>query len=134
MAHILVIDDDTVVLSLVSGILETHGHTVAVAQDGRAGMKIFGEGRVDLVITDIVMAGQEGIATIGALRRASPKVPILAMSGSNTVGRYGSYLDAAVLLGANATLSKPITIDGLMQVVDRLLAPQSAGDAAAHGA
>jgi len=123
MAHVLVIDDDMVVLSLVSSILEAHGHTVAIAQDGRAGEKIFGESRVDLVITDIVMAGQEGMATIRALRRASPKLPILAMSGSNTMGRYGSYLDAAKLLGATATLPKPITVDGLMQVVDRLLAP-----------
>jgi len=123
MAHVLVIDDDAVVLSLVSGILETHGHTVAVAQDGRAGEKIFGEIPIDLVITDIVMAGQEGMATIGAIRRASPKIPILAISGSNTVGRYGSYLDAAKLLGANATLSKPITVDRLMQAVERLLAP-----------
>ncbi len=125
MAHILVIDDDNVVLSLVTGILETHGHTVAIARDGRAGEKVFGESHIDLVITDIVMAGQEGIATIGALRRVSPKVPILAMSGSNTMGRYGSYLDAAKLLGANATLSKPITVDGLIQVVDRLLVVRS---------
>jgi len=126
MAHVLVIDDDTVILSLVSGILEAHGHTVALAKDGRAGETIFGASHVDLIITDIVMAGQEGMATIGAIRRASPKVPILAMSGSNTVGRYGSYLDAAKLLGANATLSKPITVDGLMQLVDRLLAPEGA--------
>ena len=121
MGHVLVIDDDRVVLSLVSGILEAHGHSVSTAQDGRVGMKVFSRRHVDLVVTDIVMPGQEGMATIGAIRRTSSTVPILAMSGSHTVGRYGSYLDAAILLGANATLEKPITVDGLMKAVDRLL-------------
>ena len=131
MGHILVIDDDRVVLSLVSGILEAHGHSVTTAQDGRAGMEVFGRRHVDLVVTDIVMPGQEGMATISAIRRRSPKVPILAMSGSNTQGRYGSYLDAATLLGANATLLKPITVPGLMGAVDRLLAPKGSEKAEA---
>jgi len=121
MAHVLVIDDDRVVLALVTSILEAHGHQVSTAQDGHAGMKVFSNRHVDLVVTDIVMPGQEGMATIGAIRRVSPKVPILAMSGSSTMGRYGSYLDAAILLGANATLEKPINIDDLMAAVDRLL-------------
>jgi CheY-like chemotaxis protein len=75
------------------------------------------------VVTDIVMPEQEGMATIGAIRRAHPKVPILAMSGSNTMGRYGSYLDAATLLGANAAIAKPFTPDSFMEAVDRLLVP-----------
>jgi len=127
MAHVLVIDDDRTVLALVSNILEAHGHQVSTAQDGREGMKVFDKGHVELVVTDIVMPGQEGMATIDAIRRISRKVPILAMSGSYTEGRYGSYLDAATLLGANATLAKPITVDGLMRAVDRLLAEPVAG-------
>jgi DNA-binding NtrC family response regulator len=127
MGHVLVIDDDQVVLSLVSGILEAHGHSVATAGDGLLGMKVFNNRHVDLVVTDIVMPGQEGMATIGAIRRESLTVPILAMSGSRTVGRYGSYLDAALLLGANGTLEKPITVDGLMKAVNRLLKAEADG-------
>lgn len=126
MGHVLVIDDDLVVLSLVSGILEAHGHTVIRAQDGLAGMKIFRRGRFDLVITDIVMPNQEGISTICDIRSASPGIPILAISGSRAEGRYGVYLDLAMDLGANATLSKPITVDGLMTAVARLLGPELA--------
>jgi len=121
MGHVLVIDDDRVVLALVSGILEANGHSVTTAQDGLEGMKVFNNRHVDLVVTDIVMPGQEGMATIGAIRRVSPKVPIVAMSGSGTQGRYGSYLDAAILLGANATLEKPITVDRLLKAVEALL-------------
>jgi CheY-like chemotaxis protein len=121
MAHVLVIDDDQAVLSLVSGILEAHGHLVSTAHDGRAGMGIFDRDPVDLVVTDIVMPGQEGMATIRAIRRTNRTIPILAMSGSHTPGKYGTYLDAAKLLGASDTLLKPITVDGLMEAVDRLL-------------
>ena len=84
-------------------------------------MKVFENDRIDLVVTDIVMPVQEGIATIGAIRRLSPMVPILAISGSNTVGRYGDYLHAAAVLGATATLAKPLMPDELIETTERLL-------------
>ncbi len=121
MARILVIDDDRSVRSLISGLLETCGHSVAAAENGRVGMKAFEKDRIDLVVTDIVMPEQEGIATISAIRRLSPTVPILAISGSNTVGRYGDYLHAAGILGASATLAKPLRPDDLIETIDRLL-------------
>ena len=121
MARILVIDDDPTIRSLVSGLLEARGHTVIVARDGRIGMEIFSAGNVDLVITDIVMPEQEGIATIGSIRRLSSTIPILAISGSNTVGRYGDYLHVAEELGANAGLKKPLDPDRLVETIDRLM-------------
>src|SRR5258708_20979936 len=104
MARILVIDDDPVIRALMSTSLEACGHCVLEAADGQAGVEMFDRDRIDLVVTDIVMPVQEGIATIGAIRRLSPSVPILAISGSNTVGRYGDYLHAAEVLGAAASL------------------------------
>jgi CheY-like chemotaxis protein len=123
MARILIIDDDPVIRSLVSTLLEALGHRVVEAIDGQAGVEAFGQGPIDLVVTDIVMPVQEGIATIGAIRRLSPGVPILAISGSNTVGRYGDYLHAAGVLGATATLAKPFSADSLIDIIDGLLPP-----------
>jgi CheY-like chemotaxis protein len=121
MARILVIDDDPVIRTLAATSLEARGHSVTEAADGQAGMQAFDQDQIDLVVTDIVMPVQEGIATIGALRRLSPTLPILAISGSNTVGRYGDYLHAAEVLGATATLPKPFSADSLIEVVERLL-------------
>lgn len=84
-------------------------------------METFSKGSVDLVVTDIVMPEQEGIATIGAIRRFSSTIPILAISGSNTVGRYGDYLHVAEELGANAALKKPLDPDRVVETIDRLL-------------
>ncbi|HLZ66916.1 MAG TPA: response regulator [Aliidongia sp.] len=121
MAHMLVIDDDPSVRSLVSGLLQACGHSVVEAENGRVGLQAFDKDRIDLVVTDIVMPEQEGIATISAIRRLSANIPILAMSGSCTVGRYGDYLHAATVMGASATLPKPVRADHLLEAIDRLL-------------
>ncbi len=122
MARILVIDDDPTVRALVSSLLEARGHSIVVAAEGQAGMAAFGGTTIDLVVTDIVMPGQEGISVIGAIRRLDRTVPILAISGSSTVGRYGGHLDAASVMGASATLTKPLVADALIATVERLLA------------
>jgi len=124
MASILIIDDDPVIRALVSSSLEAQGHTVIEAADGQAGVKAFDGARIELVVTDIVMPVQEGIETIGAIRRLSPTVPILAISGSRTVGRYGDYLHAAAVLGATATLPKPFSAESLIEMIDELLPPR----------
>ena len=120
-ARILVIDDDPTIRSLVSALLEARGHAVLAAADGLAGMRLFEEHEIDLVVTDIVMPELEGIATISAIRRLDPAVPILAISGSHTVGRYGDYLHAAETLGATATLPKPLAPDRFLEMIGRLL-------------
>jgi CheY-like chemotaxis protein len=122
MARLLVIDDDPTIRALVVGLLGEHGHSVVEAVDGRAGVAIFAKQEFDLVVTDIVMPEQEGIETIGAIRRLSRAVPILAISGSATVGGTGDYLRAAAALGASATLQKPFVADVLVATIERLLA------------
>ena len=122
MARLLVIDDDPTIRALVAGLLEELGHSVVEAIDGRAGLALFAKQGFDLVVTDIVMPEQEGIETIGAIRRLSRAVPILAISGSATVGSSGDYLRAAAALGASATLQKPIVPDAFVATIERLLA------------
>jgi YesN/AraC family two-component response regulator len=76
--------------------------------------------RPDLVITDILMPNMEGIETIRELRRISPAVKILAISGS---GGYGgpNYLAAARELGADEVLTKPVRAVEFYAVVNRML-------------
>ena len=126
MARVLVIDDDPIVRTLVSNLLEARGHDVSVAADGRLGMKaIEASGAYDLIITDMVMPNQEGMETIVAIRRSHPRIPVLAISGSRTVGQRGDYLDAARMFGAAATLPKPIVPEVLVEAVERLLGKAS---------
>lgn len=75
-------------------------------------------GEIDLVIMDLAMPVQEGIETIRTLRRLRPQLKILAMSGVFA----GPLMDVAEILGAQASLTKPIQPDELLKAVARVLA------------
>lgn len=126
MESILLIDDDEALREALRLALERAGYSVVVARDGREGLRLFRRLPPDLVITDIVMEGQEGIETIQALRREAPGVKIIAMSGGGSrPGSGGSYLDAARLLGAQQTLEKPFEIQHLLTAVRVVLRPEA---------
>jgi CheY-like chemotaxis protein len=121
MKRILVIDDDRRVLALLREILTEAGYDVTEADDGKRGLACFRERPADLVITDIIMPGQEGIETIDELHAEYPRVPILAISGGSPKG-VGSYLETAVALGASKALAKPFGFNELLAAVHELLA------------
>jgi len=121
MASVLVIDDEPVTRTVVRAILESVGHTVSEADNGHTGLVMFYAISPDLVITDIFMPQKDGIETIRELRAARPEIKILALSGDT--GFDGpSMLDAAQLLGADQVLGKPFRNDGLVRVVEQMLA------------
>jgi DNA-binding response OmpR family regulator len=119
MATILVIDDDAGMRRTLVRMLSGEHHLFE-AKDGSDGLAQFAAHRPDLVITDIVMPKKEGIETILELRRQSPKVLILAISGGGDI-RRADYLDMAGKLGADATLTKPVMAAELREAVNRLL-------------
>jgi CheY-like chemotaxis protein len=93
------------------------GHHVVLASDGREAMELVERHKFHLVITDLVMPNREGIEVIRQLRQAHPKLKIIAVSGAFG----GRFLRAAAMLGADATLAKPVTPDQLLDAVRRLL-------------
>ena len=126
MARILVIDDNEMVRDVLSDLLEAEGHEVRTATEGRGGLALLADFMADVVITDILMPGQEGIETIQELRANNPDTKIVAISGGGT--RYGlSFLDMAEKLGAHATLSKPIDAKELAALIERLMLPDESG-------
>ena len=72
------------------------------------------------------MPGMEGIETIIEMRRRSPKVKIIAMSGGG-LGKGVDYLQIAEKFGAQRTIAKPFTIRKLGQLVTEVLAETPAG-------
>lgn len=121
MATILLIDDDPQVRRTLARML-SRSHLLIEAADGFEGVRLFTQHRPDLVITDILMPNKEGIETIMELRRLSPGVKILAISGGGYRVKT-DFLSMAEELGADATLQKPIELADLLAAVDRLLAP-----------
>lgn len=122
MASVLIIDDDDAVRRILRGALERAGHAVTEGRDGAEGMAAYRSAPADLVITDVFMPDQDGIETIRQLREEFPASRILAISGGSVAGPRGTLIDAK-LLGADATLEKPFTMDRLSEAVRSLLAP-----------
>ena len=121
MATVLIIDDDDSLRTTMRKILQLEGHTVVEAAEGGEGITLFRESSVDLVVTDLVMPGKDGIETIQELRVEDPHIPILAISGGTSVDRNGPLTDA-VAFGANASVAKPFTVEEFQEAVRRLLA------------
>lgn len=117
MARILIIDDDAAMRHAMRANLERHGHEIAEAGDGRAGLAAYKESIFDLVITDIIMPGMEGLETVQALRKFTPSLKIIAMSAGGK-GSADDYLALAKRLGAHRTMRKPFTAEELTAAVD----------------
>jgi PAS domain S-box-containing protein len=116
-ARILVADDEAGVRRYLREVLENAGYEVTEAADGDEALKQTRAGRVDLVITDLVMPGREGIETIRILRKEANGVGIIAISGA--LG--GEFLEVARVLGAQAVLSKPLDTGLLLAKVAEVL-------------
>ncbi len=118
VASILVIDDDPDTQALLQQILKPAGHSVAVASNGRDGLKQYKAIPTDLVITDLFMPEQEVLETIKQLRLEFPDIRIIAISGRPMAG---TMLSVAQRLGATAVLPKPFLPDELLQAVEQSL-------------
>ncbi len=121
MSSILVVDDDTQVLDVMSEMLRLEGHRVTVAENGHDAVNQLRDEQFDLVITDLIMPEKEGLETIADIRKNRADMPIIAISGGGRVGPT-DYLETAKFIGADATLAKPFGRQELITTVSHLLA------------
>ena len=120
MARILVIDDERDVRETLSQALALEGHDVSVAANGKEGLQRIQSERPDIVITDILMPEKEGIETMLEIRRNTPAVKVIAISGGGRM-RNMTFLDMASRLGADAIMTKPLLLDELAATVAQFL-------------
>src|SRR5690242_1696214 len=111
MARILVIDDEPSVRATVGKFLAAAAHEVLEAVDGGAALKILeGKKRVDLVISDVYMAGMDGMELTARLQQLPVPPILIVMTGGGREG-VADLLVEAGYMGAAATLAKPFTRD-----------------------
>ncbi|MEY2409677.1 MAG: hypothetical protein QOF48_2347 [Verrucomicrobiota bacterium] len=118
MARIIVIDDDPGMRSVLEQVLWSAGHDVLTAEEGRLGLAVSRLAPVDLLITDMLMPGMDGIETVRRFREEFFGVPIVVISGNPDL--------AQVFSGANSlpmvkTLAKPFTPGELLAMVGDIL-------------
>jgi CheY-like chemotaxis protein len=116
MARVLLIEDNQAQREILRLILEKMGHTVIEASDGDDGLSRYARDGADLVLTDLIMPGKEGLETIQEFRRTYPAVKVIAMSGGARVGAH-DYLKVAKQFGAVRVLSKPFSSAELAEAI-----------------
>jgi len=118
-ARILVVDDeDAIRTSLAKFLRDRKGHHVDAAADGREGWARLAAAEYDLVLTDLVMPGMNGLELIGRARAERPEVPIVVLSGRAI---FRDVVEA-MRAGAYDFIAKPVEdLEELAAVVDRAL-------------
>jgi DNA-binding response OmpR family regulator len=130
MMNILLIDDEKDVRESVAQVLSRAGYRVETADDAELGLAMLEDNDFDLLITDIIMPGIDGVQAIKAVREKNKKMKILAISGGGNFGLKDykpqaitttAYLQAAADAGADSILTKPFTRAELVELVNNLL-------------
>lgn len=116
-ARVLVVDDDEAIRHLLGTILAEAGYQVRLAHDGNDALNRLEAEAFDLILLDLVMPDREGLETLTALRRRGHSARVIAMSGAFG----GQFLKTAQVLGAKATLLKPISRAKLLETVVAVL-------------
>lgn len=112
---VLVVDDDVAALGELSELLELNGMKVIQAYSGEKAWELFLLEKPDLIITDILMPGTDGISLLKLIREADDVIPVVMITG------YAEMQTAisALRLGAYDFLLKPINGDILISTIQK---------------
>lgn len=124
---ILIADDDSLTLDALATCVENEGFTTLRASDGRGALKLWRDGKPDLLCLDIMMPHIDGYEVCRRVRASDRAVPILFLSAKNQEIDVVAGLD----LGADDFIRKPFTRSEVMARIRAALrrsAPHGGGD------
>lgn len=116
MARIVLVDDDALMVDVLSAALESGGHVVTAAADGDEGVRLIDRERPDLVVLDCGLSGVSELQILDGIQRGliGTNVPALILS----VRKWPAHRRMMQAFGARAVLTKPITTDALLNAVN----------------
>jgi two-component system, cell cycle response regulator CpdR len=129
MARILVAEDESAVREFVVRALRVAGHEPTAVDDGQQALNALAMSRFDLLLTDIVMPGLDGIALALKASSAYPDMRVLLMSGYAAERQRAHNLDALF----HDVIAKPFSLKALCEAVDDTLAGRPLSPSIARG-
>ena len=118
--RILVAEDNPVNQTLTARLLQKKGHTVAIAETGKAALELTERESFDLILMDIQMPEMDGLEVAAAIRRrerpGGKRIPIIAMTAYAMVGDR----DRCLLAGMDHYLSKPLDRKQLFDAIEHV--------------
>lgn len=120
MARILVVDDEPRMCEVVARSLQKRGHDVRTAGDGQEALERLAEGACDLVFTDHRMEPMDGMTLLAKIQSDYAQTKVVMMTAYGEV----SQAVAAMKAGAAHYLNKPVDLDELHLLAERLVEAQ----------
>ena len=117
MTRVLIVDDDPSTLASLSRAFRLAGYEAVVCDQAARAIALLQQERFDIVFSDVVMPGKDGLAMLAELRELGVATPIIVISGQATV----DMAVRATRLGASDFLEKPISSDKLLLTVENTL-------------
>ncbi|MBJ6749216.1 response regulator [Geomonas anaerohicana] len=124
MASVLFIDDDVTTIERLQDPLADAGYILFAAHTGLAGLKMINIISFDLVVTELLMPGTNGLDVILNLKMKKECPRILALLRRSPWGNKDPLLAAARTLGADGVLAKPFTVVEFMSCLQQLGLPR----------
>jgi DNA-binding NtrC family response regulator len=115
MVRVLVVDDEATLRKNIARSLRRAGFEVITAADGAGARQALGGSDVDVLCLDIYLPDENGLELLESIRRTSPKIPTIVMSGTATP----EHRSRAVRLGVEEFLSKPFSLSKLRVLVEQ---------------
>jgi CheY-like chemotaxis protein len=115
MSHVLIVDDEPDITSVLADLLGDEGFDVRVAGDGRQALDAMAKKKPDLLITDLMMPRMDGHTLIRDVRGSEVlrDLPILVMSAGT--------LDKSLVTPKTRFLPKPFELERMLEVLSELL-------------
>jgi CheY-like chemotaxis protein len=118
--HILVVDDDRSIRTMVSLVLESEGYPVTTAANGAEALQEIERELPSAMLLDMQMPVLDGWGVARRLREQGRRVPTVVMTAASTAARWCAEI------AAEAFLAKPFDIDDLVRAVQQVRTPMSA--------
>ncbi len=109
-AHLLIVDDEDNLRSMLAAALQHHGFVVSTAADGRQALDIIPKERPDLVLLDVMMPDLDGFEVCRRLRTEGDRTPVLFLTARDSTEDKVRGLT----LGGDDYLQKPFSLDELI--------------------
>ncbi len=117
MYKILIADDETKIRHILAEILASKGFSSVEASDGQEALDLVRTEKIDVALLDLKMPRMDGIATLKAIRKIDPSIPIIIITAHGDVPTAVE----AIKLGANDFMIKPPDFDHLILTLNRAL-------------
>ena len=116
-AHLLLVDDDPSTLASLSRAFRLAGHEATVCDNAARALDLVRSEAFDLILSDVVMPGKNGIELLEDLKRAGVRTPVVLVSGQANI----EMAVQATKLGALDFLEKPLSTDKLLVTLENAM-------------